>query len=175
VEFQWDQAKRETILKERGVDILYAALIFEGDVLTAEDDRYDYGEVRFISVGMVEDECFVVVHTERDGVIRLITAWKGGAMREPNIRRASLAELKEMKEKGKLAHNPDAPEGENPGADFWTRAELRGPNRPRTRSVHLKLDPDVFEFFYEESGGKGHLTKMQNVLRTYVSAHRQQR
>lgn len=66
MEFEWDESKRLRILKERRVDILYAALIFEGDVLTRIDDRRDYGEPRFISLGMVEDECFVVVHTQRD-------------------------------------------------------------------------------------------------------------
>ncbi|MGV8841173.1 MAG: BrnA antitoxin family protein [Bauldia sp.] len=42
----------------------------------------------------------------------------------------------------------------------------------RPRSVHLKLDPDVFEFFWQEAQGKGHITRMQNVLRAYVRAHR---
>jgi uncharacterized protein len=78
VDFEWDERKRLQVLKERGVDIVYAALIFEGDVLTRIDDRRDYGETRFISLGMVDDECFVVVHTQRQDFIRLITAWKGG-------------------------------------------------------------------------------------------------
>lgn len=76
--FEWDETKRQTILSGKGIDILYAARIFNGEVLTAIDDRADYGEVRFISLGMVEDECFVVVHTERNNVTRLITTWKGG-------------------------------------------------------------------------------------------------
>jgi uncharacterized DUF497 family protein len=58
--------------------MLYAALIFENEVLTRIDDREDYGEVRLISLGVVDGECFVVVHTERNGRTRLITAWKGG-------------------------------------------------------------------------------------------------
>jgi len=78
LEFEWDENKRRDVIRKRGVDMLYAALIFEGDVLTRLDDRVDYGEERLISLGTVEDECFVVVHTERNGVIRLITAWKGG-------------------------------------------------------------------------------------------------
>ena len=74
----WDEEKRRKVIRERQVDILYAALIFEGDVLTRVDDRRDYGEIRNISLGMIGDECFVVVHTEVDGEMRLITAWKGG-------------------------------------------------------------------------------------------------
>jgi uncharacterized DUF497 family protein len=47
-------------------------------VLTKQDNRHDYGEQRLISLGMVDGEAFIVVHTERDGITRLITAWKGG-------------------------------------------------------------------------------------------------
>jgi uncharacterized protein len=78
MELEWDEAKRAKVIAEHRVDFLYAALMFEGPVLTRIDDRRDYGEVRLISLGMVEGECFIVVHTERDGVMRLITAWKGG-------------------------------------------------------------------------------------------------
>lgn len=91
-------------------------------------------------------------------------------MSEPNMKRASLAEIKRMKEKDELYHNPDAPEGESLGREFWAKAKIEEPKRPR--SVHLKLDPEVFEFFYRESNGKGHLTRMQNVLKAYVNAHR---
>lgn len=76
--FQWDNKKRQRVWKKRKVDIVYAALIFEGPVLTAIDDREDYGEVREISIGLVDGECFVVVHTDRNGETRIITAWKGG-------------------------------------------------------------------------------------------------
>ena len=85
-------------------------------------------------------------------------------------KRASLADIRRMKEEGRLFHDPDAPEGEDLGASFWDRAKVEGPRRPR--SVHLKLDPDVFDFFYVEAAGKGHLTRMQNVLRAYVNARR---
>lgn len=78
MDFEYDEAKRQDVIRTRGVDLLYAALIFEQAVLTRVDDRQDYGETRLISLGMVADECFVVVHTEREGVTRLITAWKGG-------------------------------------------------------------------------------------------------
>jgi uncharacterized protein (DUF4415 family) len=77
-----------------------------------------------------------------------------------------------MKEKGELFHDPNAPEGENLGPDFWAKANVEGPRKPR--SVHLKLEPEVFEFFHRQSGGKGHLTKMQKVLKAYADAHRNQ-
>jgi uncharacterized protein (DUF4415 family) len=41
--------------------------------------------------------------------------------------------------------------------------------RPR-QSVHLRLEREVVEFF--KAGGKGHITRMQAVLRAYVDAHK---
>lgn len=91
-------------------------------------------------------------------------------MSESDMRRASLADVRQMKERGELHHSPDAPAGESLGAEFWANAKVEGPRRPR--SVHLKLDPEVFDFFHQQSGGKGHLTKMQAVLKAYVTAHK---
>ena len=78
MEFEWDEDKRQRIWRERGIDILRAALIFEGPVLTKADDRRDYGEERLISIGLVDGTCYVVVHTRRESTTRLVTAWKGG-------------------------------------------------------------------------------------------------
>lgn len=75
-----------------------------------------------------------------------------------------------MKDRGELFHDPDAPVGEPLGRDFWAKARIEGPQR--TRSVHLKIAPDVFDFFVAETGGKGHLTRMQNVLKAYADARR---
>jgi uncharacterized protein (DUF4415 family) len=86
------------------------------------------------------------------------------------MKRASLAEIRRMKEAGELHHTPAAPEGEDLGPEFWAKAQIEGPKR--SRSVHLKLDPEVFEYFVQVTGGKGHLTRMQAVLKAYVEAHR---
>ena len=76
--FEWDERKRRANIAKHGVDFAHALLIFENYVISRIDDRQDYGEMRFVSLGMVDNECFVVVHTERDGATRLISAWKGG-------------------------------------------------------------------------------------------------
>lgn len=78
MEFEWDEAKRQQTIAVRGVDLLKAARIFDGRVLNAVDARQDYGEVRYRAIGMVGEDCFVLVYTQREAVIRLITAWKGG-------------------------------------------------------------------------------------------------
>jgi len=76
--FEWDEDKRQATIEDRGVDFLYAALIFEENTLTRKDDREDYGETRFISLGLIDDVPYIVVHTKRGENIRLISAWKGG-------------------------------------------------------------------------------------------------
>lgn len=50
----------------------------------------------------------------------------------------------------------------------WTRAELVMPRR--RQSVHPRLEPEVVEFFRAQ--GKGHIARMQAVLKTYAEAHR---
>lgn len=75
---EFDEKKRESNYTKHGVDFLKAALIFECPTLTVPDNRQDYGEERFVSMGMADGELLVVVHTERNASIRIISAWKGG-------------------------------------------------------------------------------------------------
>ena len=78
MKLEWDETKREQNLEKHGVDFLYAAFIFEGETLEQEDNRQDYGEVRFASLGLVNDVPYTVIYTKRGKNIRLISAWKGG-------------------------------------------------------------------------------------------------
>lgn len=55
-------------------------------------------------------------------------------------------------------------------APDWTRAQLVLPRAKQ--SVHLRLESGVIDFF--KSQGKGHISRMQAVLKAYVEAHRQQ-
>jgi len=93
-------------------------------------------------------------------------------MAKEDIRRASLTELRQMKDNGLLQTDLPEFEGPPPGdelpEDFWDNARVVFPKEPK--SVHLKLDPDVFDYFKRQ--GKGHITRMQEVLRAYVNAHR---
>ena len=84
------------------------------------------------------------------------------------IVRHSLDQIKKMREQGEDPTSPDAPEAESLGADFWSSARVVMPGAKT--SVHLRLDSDVVEWF--KARGKGHLTRMNAVLRAYVEAHR---
>ena len=91
-------------------------------------------------------------------------------MSKTNIKRASLSQLREMADKGLLIRPLSHSQGETLPPNFWADATLVKPKQQR--SVHLKVDSDVFEYF--KGQGKGHLTKMQDVLRAYMRAHQAQ-
>lgn len=74
--FEWDEAKRATNLRDHGVDLEDAVLIFAGPVIEAKDTRVDYGEPRLRAVGQVEGEFFMVAYTWRGQNRRIISAWK---------------------------------------------------------------------------------------------------
>jgi uncharacterized protein (DUF4415 family) len=52
----------------------------------------------------------------------------------------------------------------------WTRAKLVLPQAKQ--SVHLRLEREVISFF--KSLGKGHISRMQAVLKAYMEAHKEQ-
>lgn len=76
MEFEWDENKRLANIRKHGIDFIDVEVVFEGDTVTVEDDRFDYGEQRFITFGLLEARVIVIVHTERDNLIRIISARK---------------------------------------------------------------------------------------------------
>jgi uncharacterized DUF497 family protein len=76
VRFTWNDKKRKSNLKKHGIDFADAETIFGGLVLTFEDDRFDYEERRFLTVGMLSDIVVVIAHTETDEEIRIISMRK---------------------------------------------------------------------------------------------------
>lgn len=99
--------------------------------------------------------------------IRTFTAEEIRAMRRRGEDRTDWAKVDAMTE-AELERAIATDEDERDLEPDWTRAKLVLPTRKR--SVHLRVDADVLEFF--KAGGKGHITRMQAVLRAYVDAHK---
>jgi len=85
-----------------------------------------------------------------------------------DIRRMTLAEARRLRDSGGTRTDWTAEPGPDLPDAFWEEAVLMYPEDWEKRSVHLRLEPEVFAFF--KAGGKGHLTRMQNVLKAYVKA-----
>lgn len=74
--FEWDEAKRESNILKHGFDFIDVKNVFEGETVTILDDRFDYAEDRFITLGLLGRRVVVIVHTETNDVIRIISARK---------------------------------------------------------------------------------------------------
>jgi uncharacterized DUF497 family protein len=77
---EYDDRKRALTLEQRGLDFAEAAILFEGAVLTIEDDRRNYGEQRFQTLGRLGGKIVMVVWTPRRDARRIIS------LRECNAR-----------------------------------------------------------------------------------------
>ena len=73
VNFEWDDTKRKLNIKKHGIDFINAQIVFDSYTLTIEDDRFNYGEERFVTFGLLEGRVVVIVHTENDDSIRIIS------------------------------------------------------------------------------------------------------
>jgi len=74
--FSWDERKRLANLRKHRIDFLDAERIFRGFTLTSEDMRVAYGERRFLTLGLLEDQVVSVTHTEHGDDIRIISIRK---------------------------------------------------------------------------------------------------
>lgn len=87
---EFDAAKRAGTLEQRGLDMARAGEVLEGTTLTIEDDRMDYGETRYITIGFLDERMVVLVWTPRGDVHRIISMRKANdrekAIYEPRFR-----------------------------------------------------------------------------------------
>jgi uncharacterized DUF497 family protein len=83
MEFEWDSGKAEANLRKHHLSFEDAARVFlDPQRIETVDDRENYGEERWKTVGLVEPALLAVVYTVRgkDGhLIRLISARKADA------------------------------------------------------------------------------------------------
>ncbi len=75
LKFEWNKSKAKDNYAKHGVSFELAEKVFK-DPFAVEflDDRQDYGEERFIVIGMVDGDILYVVYTERKDVIRIVSA-----------------------------------------------------------------------------------------------------
>lgn len=74
--FEWDEAKSSENLSKHGLSFEDAETVFSGRCVSFEDDRFDYGEQRFITIGLLEGRAVVVAHTPRGENTRIISMRK---------------------------------------------------------------------------------------------------
>lgn len=83
MEFEWDEQKNRANITKHGIDFEQAKALFDDPYLVSRvDERFEYGEVREVSIGQMplvtqgQTLIVLVVHTERNGITRIISARK---------------------------------------------------------------------------------------------------
>jgi len=77
MQFEWDERKRRENIRKHGFDFRDAWQLFNLPMLVALDDREEYGEDRWIGIGMLKSHVVIVVYTERiENTIRIISMMK---------------------------------------------------------------------------------------------------
>lgn len=74
--YVFDHAKNIANLAKHGVSLALAEILFAGPYVTLTDDRFEYGEVREVAFGRINDRLFVCVYTDRDAERRVISLRK---------------------------------------------------------------------------------------------------
>ena len=73
MELEWDEAKRESNLAKHGLDLTVSLELFADYFMERLDTRQDYGEDRWVALGMIRGIVVVLVYTERDDKLRPIS------------------------------------------------------------------------------------------------------
>lgn len=85
MKYIWDRRKNETNVKKHELDFADAFKVFESPMLVDIDKRDEYGEDRWIGVGLMENRVVVVVFTEPDDdTIRIVSFRKATSSEREN-------------------------------------------------------------------------------------------
>jgi len=72
----WDESKRRRNLRDHGLDFADAERIWDNFTVTREDVRERYGELRLVTFGVLDQSVAVLVHTDRDDEMHVISLRK---------------------------------------------------------------------------------------------------
>lgn len=89
--YEWDEEKNKKNREKHGVDFEDAQYVFSGETISFDDDRFDYGEERWITMGLLNSRIMVVTWTRRSEKIRVISMRKAND-REQEIYKKRLKE-----------------------------------------------------------------------------------
>jgi len=144
MDFEWNEAKNRSNIRKHGLDFADAEEMFRGFLLVRPDTREDYGEERWIGIGMIQGRVESGKNTKR----RSRTDWKRvDALRDEDIDYSDIP--KQV-------------------ADFFAHAIIwPGPKK----QITLRVDPDVLTFFRKQ--GRGYQTVINAVLRKYMEARKE--
>jgi uncharacterized DUF497 family protein len=90
--YEWDETKNQSNLAKHALDFADAEHVFIGPCVTFVDSRFDYGELRLITLGLLDGRVVIIAHAPRgDDTTRIISMRKANR-REQKIYQERLGE-----------------------------------------------------------------------------------
>lgn len=72
--YEWSEHKRLLNLRKHGIDFANVHRVFSGITHTVEDRSLNYGEQRWMTLGMLDGWLVAVVHVDDGDAVRIISA-----------------------------------------------------------------------------------------------------
>jgi hypothetical protein len=137
--FEWDDEKAESNRAKHGVSFDRAVNVFnDPDAISIPDPKHSELEERYITIGSVHNDVLVVVHTQREDRIRIISARRANR----NERRKIMSDKHDTINDRPLDDYEMLPE-----YDFSRGERGRFYQGPRTWVLRVNLDHDVAKYF----------------------------
>ena len=180
--FEWSEAKRLRILRDRELDFRDAVQIFDGrPVLHMRSFRNN--EERTVSIADIEGKFYTVVWTWPERAGELYRSGGPEMRKKDDTVRYTAEQLADLRNRGETRSNwakaaaltneeIEAQIAADPDeADMvidWDSATVEMP-QPKA-VLNMRIDRDVLEYFRKM--GKGYQTRINAVLRSYVDRTR---
>lgn len=76
MQYEWDDAKEQANLAKHGMAFSEVVAFDWNTAMQAVDERADYGETRWIALGLIGTRVHVLIYTRREQAIRVISLRK---------------------------------------------------------------------------------------------------
>ena len=76
MKYEWNESKCKANIAKHGVDFIAAEDFNWSSAIEVIDDRIDYGEERWITLGLIGNHLYVLIYTIRVDTIRIISLRK---------------------------------------------------------------------------------------------------
>ncbi len=167
MQFEWDEGKNEINLVKHDLDFADAELVFGGPMLQAPAIDQDYGEERWIAIGLLEAIVVFVVFTRREpDIIRVISMQKRLNRTNPVLKARSKTNWEALE--SKTDEEIDTSDIPLQGDDFFARAQLVMPDQ---EWLALPVDAEVLAWFKTHDGE--FRARIDAALRSYMEANRE--
>jgi uncharacterized DUF497 family protein len=137
MKYEWDEAKNRKNRAKHGLSFEDAVDVFSGPCVTFEDDGFEYGEERLITLGLLAGRLVVMAHSPRDDGTRIISMRKGTDMNKKSIK-SDLARIDRMRE-------ADIDYSDIPPLDKTLLKKATAAWPPTKRHLTIRLDADVLD------------------------------